>query len=107
LVEGGLRAMFVTRLMTAGALIVALGTAGAGVGVMARQAPVAKAAARPQVASPAGNQDLGRRPRTAEEKSEMPRPWSAIQDQPELDRAAFEKTLQLLLQARDHTEKTL
>jgi hypothetical protein len=99
--------MFVTRLMTAGALVLALGTAGAGVGVMARLAPGSGAAGMPQVASPVEGQNAERKPRPVEEKPDQGRPPAAPQDQPAPDRSAQDETLKLIIQARDHVENML
>jgi RNA polymerase sigma factor (sigma-70 family) len=100
LVAGGLRAMIVTRLMTAGALVVALGTAGAGVGVMARQAPAPGAGGQAKASSPAEGQDAEKRLRAIEEKLEQiskqiaPQPPAAVPQN-------IERALELLNAARD------
>jgi RNA polymerase sigma factor (sigma-70 family) len=68
LVAGGLRAMFVTRLVTAGALVVALGAAGAGTGVMARQVATAGGAGQAPAPGPADGPEVDKRLRSLEQK---------------------------------------
>jgi hypothetical protein len=60
--------MFVTRLVTAGALVVALGAAGAGTGVMARQVAAGGGAGQTPAPGPADGPEVDKRLRSLEQK---------------------------------------